>query len=102
NLDGPPSVLRNDTAAGHTRIQIKCVGVRSTRSAIGTRVTVTAAGRKQMAEVASGSSYYSHSDLRLHFGLGTASAGGAGEVAWAAGGRQTLKDLPVERPFVRR
>jgi hypothetical protein len=100
NLDGPPSVLRNDTAGGAARIQIKCVGVKSNRSAIGTRATVTAGGRRQIAEVSSGSSYYSHSDLRLHFGLGPATAVESVELAWPSGVRQTLKDLPVDRLFV--
>jgi hypothetical protein len=52
---------------------IKCVGTRSNRSAIGTRVKVTAGGRAQIDEVTSGSSYYSPNDFRLHFGLGSLS-----------------------------
>jgi enediyne biosynthesis protein E4 len=100
NLDGPPTVLRNDTASGHARIQIKCVGVTSNRSGIGTRVAVTSAGRRQIAEVMSGSSYYSQSDLRLHFGLGGASTVEAVELAWPSGQKETLRDLPVNHRFV--
>ena len=70
NLDGPPTLLRNDGGTRNNSILIKCVGTKSNRSGIGTRVKVTAGGRTQMDEVTSGSSYYSQNDFRLHFGLG--------------------------------
>ena len=41
NLDGPPSLLRNDGGNANNWIMIKCVGTRSNRSGIGTRVRVT-------------------------------------------------------------
>ena len=44
----------------------------STSPAIGATVTVTAGGVTQARAVVSQSSYYSHDDLRLHFGLGAA------------------------------
>jgi len=100
NLDGPPTVLRNDVANGHARITIKCVGVKSNRSAIGTRVRVTSRGRSQIAEVTSGSSYYSQSDFRLHFGLGRATKVETIELSWPSGLRQELRDLPVDQAFV--
>ena len=37
---------------------------------------VTLGAHAQIREVMSGSSYYSQSDLRLHFGLGTGRGGG--------------------------
>ena len=100
NLDGPPTVLRNDVANGHARITIKCVGVKSNRSAIGTRVRVTSGGRSQIAEVTSGSSYYSQSDFRLHFGLGRATKVETIELSWPSGLRQEVRDLPVDQAFV--
>ena len=41
------------------------------RFCIGARVTVDAAGTRQMREIRSGGSYLSQSDLRAYFGLGT-------------------------------
>ena len=41
NLDGPPTLLRNDGGNRNNSILIKCVGTRSNRSGIGTRVKVT-------------------------------------------------------------
>jgi len=76
------------------------VGTRSNRSAIGTRVKVTAAGHRQIDEVMSGSGYYSQNDLRLHFGLGRAATADAVEIAWPSGASETLRDLPANHLFV--
>jgi len=57
-------------------------GAKANRDGIGARVTVTAGGRKQIQEVRSGSSFLSHSDLRLHFGLGSAQTVDKIEVQW--------------------
>jgi hypothetical protein len=48
----------------------------------------------------SGSSYYSQSDLRLHFGLGSAAKADAVEIAWPSGLKETLRDLPANHVFV--
>jgi hypothetical protein len=56
--------------------------VTSNRSAIGALVTVTAGGRKQVQQVQSGSSYFSQSDFRLHFGLGSAQSVDKIEIKW--------------------
>jgi hypothetical protein len=100
NLDGPPTLLRNDGGNGHHSILVKCVGTRSNRSAIGTRVKVTRGGHVQTDEVMSGSSYYSQSDLRLHFGLGPATTVDAVEVAWPSGLKESFRDLPADHLFV--
>jgi hypothetical protein len=100
NLDGPPTLLRNDSRTGNHSILIKCVGTKSNRSAIGTRVKVTTGTHVQIGEVMSGSSYYSQSDLRLHFGLGRAAKIDAIEIRWPSGSSETLQDLPADQLFV--
>jgi enediyne biosynthesis protein E4 len=100
NLDGPPTLLRNDGGNRHNSILIKCVGTRSNRSAIGTRVTLTRGDHRQIAEVMSGSSYYSQSDLRLHFGLADAARADLVELAWPSGVKESFKDLPANHIFV--
>ena len=100
NLDGPPTLLRNDGGNRYSSILVKCVGTRSNRSAIGARVKITTAGRSQIGEVMSGSSYYSQSDLRLHFGLGSASKADVVDIAWPSGTQETFRDLPANHLFV--
>ena len=73
NENGSPSLYKNFGPRGNW-IAIQAIGSRSNRSAIGTRVSVVAGGgRRLIKEVRSGGTYASQSDLRLHFGLGTAS-----------------------------
>jgi hypothetical protein len=79
---------------------VKCVGTKSNRSAIGTRVRVTCGDRSQVREVMSGGSYYSQSDLRLHFGLGPAPAPVAVEVSWPSGLKEAFRDLPADHLVV--
>ncbi len=100
NLDGPPTVLRNDGGNTNNWLLIKCVGTKANRSAIGTRVTVTVGEHRQIDEVMSGSSYYSHNDLRLHFGLGRATAADLVEIAWPSGERERFTHLEANRLYV--
>jgi hypothetical protein len=100
NLDEPPSLLRNDGGNRNHWLLIKCIGTRSNRSAIGARVKVTAAGRDQIDEVMSGSSYYSQNDLRLHFGLGTAEKADRVEVAWPSGLKESFDDVRANQLVV--
>ena len=97
NLDGPPSLLRNDGGNKNNWIMIKCVGTHSNRSAIGTRVRVTASERSQIDEVMSGGSYYSQNDLRLHFGLGKAAKVDRLEIAWPSGTKEQFKNLEANQ-----
>ncbi len=100
NLDGPPSLLRNDGGNRNNWIMIKCVGTRSNRSAIGTRVKVTSGRHIQIDEVMSGSSYYSQNDFRLHFGLGRATKADSVELTWPSGLKESFQNLPANRLFI--
>jgi hypothetical protein len=100
NLDGPLSLLRNDGGNRNNWIMIKCIGTRSNRSAIGTRVKVTSSEHSQIDEVMSGSSYYSQNDFRLHFGLGRATQPDGVELTWPSGVKESFRDLPAHHLFV--
>ena len=85
NMNEPPALLRNDYAGSNRWLAVQLEGRASNRSAIGATVRVTVAGRTQAQAVLSQSSYYSHNDLRLHFGLGTHRAAERIEVRWPSG-----------------
>jgi hypothetical protein len=95
NQNEPPSLLKQSGKPAGNWISLKLVGVKSNRSAIGARVQLTAGGLTQIGEVRSGGSYLSQSDLRLHFGLGTARRIDSVEIRWPSGVRQVEKDLAV-------
>ena len=73
------------------------VGVRSNRSGIGARVTLTAQGRTQMREVKSGSSYLGQNDLRVHIGLGDVARVERIDVRWPAGDVETIRDVAADQ-----
>ena len=53
---------------------------------------VTADGRSQAQAVLSQTSYYSHDDLRLHFGLGAAAKADRIEVRWPSGAVDVMRN----------
>jgi enediyne biosynthesis protein E4 len=76
---------------------VKCEGSQSNRSAIGTRLTVRDGTAQQMREVKAGSSYGSHCDTRVHFGLNAESEIPQLEVRWPSGKTQTLSNLKARQ-----
>jgi hypothetical protein len=82
---------------GRHWIELKLVGTRSNRDAIGARVCVTAGGRTQCDEVRSAYSYASANDLRLHFGLGAADRVDRIQIRWPSGRRQERANVAADR-----
>lgn len=98
NLDAPPLLLRNVVSSKNHWLGIKLIGgPRSPRDAIGATVFLKANGVTQRADVISGGSYCSSSDLRLHFGLGAASKVDEAEIRWPSGAREKIKIAKVDR-----
>ncbi len=97
NMNEPPSLLRNDYAGTNSWIMLRLEGTTSNRSAIGATVTVTAGKIRAPRIVLSQASYYSHDDLRLHFGLGPADRAERIEVRWPSGVTQVLTDVPARQ-----
>jgi enediyne biosynthesis protein E4 len=82
NLNDLPSLLRNDGGNAQNWINLKLIGTKCNRTAIGARVRVVTGNHAQIDEVHSGGSVMSQSDLRLHFGLGRAKIVDVIEVKW--------------------
>jgi hypothetical protein len=85
NSHQTPDLLRNDTTNENNWLMFDTVGGKSNRDGIGTRIKVVADGKSQIREVKSGGSYPSHSDMRLHFGLGKATLADLVEIHWPSG-----------------
>jgi len=97
NMNEPPSLLRNAYAGGNGWIAVQLEGTRSNRAGLGATVIVTAEGRSQARAALSQSSYYSHDDLRLHFGLGRAERADRIEVRWPSGLVDVLREVRGRR-----
>ena len=85
NVHDTPELYRLDQREPRNWSALRLVGVQSNRSAIGSRVVLSAGGVTQVSEVRGGGSYYSQNDLRLHFGLGSAKTIDRVEVRWPNG-----------------
>ncbi len=95
NLDGAPTVLRNDGGNRGNFLIVQLEGRAGNRSAVGAVVTVSAADLVQRAERRAGDSYLSNSDPRLHFGLGTRTTVDSVEVRWPNGTVQRFREIPA-------
>jgi len=94
-----PQLLRCDTKTGNSWLKVKTIGVKSNRSGIGARIYCTPEnGKRQMDEVRSGGSYISQGDLRVHFGLGSATRADV-EVRWPSGQVDKFTASKVNRVF---
>jgi enediyne biosynthesis protein E4 len=106
-INALPQLLRCDSTLNRTWIKIKLVGVKSNRSGIGSRVTVTATTvpgaakpLAQMDELRSGGSYFSQNDLRMHFGLDQAKQVDMVEIRWLSGHVDQIRNLAVNHLYV--
>lgn len=96
NLDAAPTLLKGTASGGHW-LSLHLKGTVSNRSAVGARVTVEAGGLQQTREVRSGGSYQSHSDLRIHFGLGEHQVLDTVRIRWPSGAEQELHEIEADR-----
>ena len=105
NMNGPPSLLVNDVRNANHWIAFHLIGssytaasqkYRSARDGIGTRITMKTGSRLFVEEVRSGSSYDSNSDMRVHFGLGSATKLDSVQVRWPSGLVEQFDKLAVD------
>jgi len=99
NVGEPPSLLLNTNKSPNHRVLFHLVGTKSNRAAIGARVTIHAGGMTQFDEVRGGGSYLSQSDLRLHFGLGSAAKIDSVEVRWPTGKTEIYKEVAGDKIY---
>jgi hypothetical protein len=96
NLNAAPSLLVNQVRNSNHWIAIRTVGTKSNRDGIGARISVKAGARTLVDEVRSGSSYNSSSDMRVHFGLGSATKVDSIQIRWPSGLLERFDNLPVD------
>ena len=98
-LDEPPELLHNESDAG-AWLTLVCEVPGGTAIPIGTQAIVRAEGRTMTRHIASGDSYLSSHDPRLHFGLGRAEQADEVLVIWPDGTRWLRKHVPARQFLV--
>ena len=95
SADQASLLYHNVTApAGHW-VELRLVGTRSNRDAIGARVVLKAGGRSMLRVVDGGNGYASQGSTRLHFGLGSDAAVDPVDIRWPSGAVQRVP-VPVD------
>ena len=93
-------LLRNDLQQGANRanaLLVRLRGAGMNTDAIGARVRLTAGPRTQIRDIKAGSSYLSQSDLRAHFGLGTATRADRIDVVWPSGRTESVDNVAANQ-----
>lgn len=93
---GPAHLWRNDMQEGQfLRVQLE--GRQSNRDGLGSRVIISAAGKRQERRVRTGSSYLSRSETTVTFGLGAAERVDSLEVRWPSGQIDRFQDIDANQ-----
>ena len=71
--------------------------MRGNLDGIGVRIKVVTSEHSQIREVKSGGSYPSHSDMRLHFGLGHSTVVDLVEIRWPSGLIEHFKGVNADQ-----
>jgi hypothetical protein len=96
NIGEAPQVLRNDGGNRKSWLEMRLVGTRSNRDAIGASVKVRSGDIVQWDRVRTGGSYISGNDPRLHFGLGESKSADI-EIRWPSGTIEEFKGMPANQ-----
>lgn len=95
-IDARPLLLHNETLTRSHWSKVRLLN-RHGSPAINAVARLTAAGRTQVHEVRSGSTYCSQSSFDLHFGLGDETRIESLEIRWPDGRKTMERDVPVDK-----
>jgi enediyne biosynthesis protein E4 len=100
NNGDAPLLLHNSGGNSNHFLNLKLVGTKSNRDAMGARIKILAGGLSQIREIAGGGSYLSQSDLRANFGLGKATRAETLQINWPSGLEQTFHNVEADKFYV--
>jgi len=96
NLDGPPTLLRNESRGAAARsVQVLLRGESLNTGATGARVVAVVGERRMLRLVGCNSGFLSSGDRRLHFGLGQGQVIDALEITWPDGTTERVEGVTV-------
>ncbi|CEK12862.1 CRTAC1 family protein [Chthonomonas calidirosea] len=97
DLEGRPRLLINQTPQAGNWIRLTLEGRSSNRMGLGAHATLTAGGNTWTRQCTTGGSFFSASDPRIHFGLGSVKEVEKIEVIWPSGKRSTVVRPPINK-----
>lgn len=100
HLNAPVTILENNSQSTSHWLQIRLVGIESTRNPIGSRITVKAGDKTLARQLKGGTSYASTSDQWLHFGLGAEDTARDVTIWWRSGKVSRIGDIQADQRYV--
>ncbi|MDQ2730274.1 MAG: CRTAC1 family protein [Armatimonadota bacterium] len=100
NQNGLAQLFHNENQNGNHWVSFKTVGVKCNRDGYGARITARWAQQQCTSEVHSSSSYESHSDSRVYFGLGASTRLTSLSIRWPGGAVEEIKDIAADHCYV--
>ena len=98
NLDGPPTILRNNTPGGHS-VEFKLAGQPPNRDGIGAEVRIETASGVQVRQIYTERGVVTSELPIAHFGLGSETAVRRVTIRWPLGDLQVLENLAADRRY---
>jgi len=95
NNCGDGVLLRNDGGNKNNWLEVKLVGTKSNRSAIGARIKIVCGNVSQIREVNNQSSYLSQNSLTQYFGLAKFTKVDTLNIQWPSGLNQQFLNIPI-------
>ena len=99
HLDQPISILRNESEMGNW-LQMKLIGVRSERDAVGAKVVIKCGEESWTSWVTSGDGYMCTNQQVLHFGIGDHRVIDDLQIQWPTGQIQSFEKCPVNQCLI--
>lgn len=100
NQNGTAQLFHNRVANGNHWVSFKTIGTKSNRDGRHARFALKAGGMQQTVTARAGSSYLSHSDSRVYFGLGRAAKIERVEIQWPSGTREVLTEVAPDQSYI--
>jgi len=100
NFEGQNNFLFNNDGNGNNWINIKCKGVVSNASCIGTKVQIKTSSGWQYRELSGQTGYQSQNSLNVEFGLGSAITIDSLLVIWSSGTVDIHTNVPANNFYI--
>ena len=97
NNHAPPTLLRNEGGNRNNWLQVKLIGTKANRDAIGAKIQVKTGDQTQIREIYAGDSYMSFNSLVAEFGVRDATQIETLQVTWQNGETQKLHNIPANQ-----
>ena len=100
NNHGPAVLLRNEGGNRNNWLQVKLIGTKGNRDAVGARIRLKAGDRIQLREINAGASYLSFNSLTAEFGLAQETTVDWIEVIWLGGDTERFTGIGVNQRVI--